>query len=408
MPCTDPSTLTRTPSLEQSKRKTVPWIAWPPIFFTPSIIRDSNSAISDGEPLYLGFTLSAIALAIFSAPTLYTISNTNEVISDKDPNVLAACPIDPEDTASRTAADEYMATAYTLIMDFFLTPAPTRYKPSSSLGAKEMPVAYSCKGFSLASSFVRLASGFVRSAEESSRISCSFPPPFSISSAGTDLAKSISDLASILDSSLDQILTQLSTSVGLTALASVNTSTKALPNPSNATMPCTDPSTLTRTPSLEQSKRKTVPWIAWPPIFFTPSIIRDSNSAISDGEPLYLGFTLSAIALAIFSAPTLYTISNTNEVISDKDPNVLAACPIDPEDTASRTAADEYMATAYTLIMDFFLTPAPTRYKPSSSLGAKVMPVAASFCGCILDSTARNAAFFCFNCSSFLPISSSI
>jgi len=111
MPSTFSSTLTLTPSFEQSKRNTVPLTAWPPILLTPSMINDSNALMSAGEPPYLGLTLSARALAIFSAPMLYTISRTKDVIGVDKSKDRAVVPSAPEDAAPITAAELYMATA---------------------------------------------------------------------------------------------------------------------------------------------------------------------------------------------------------------------------------------------------------------------------------------------------------
>ena len=61
------------------------------------MIKDSNSSIPLGQPLYLGRTLSPMALAIFSVVTLYTISNMNVVIGDEGVNDRAALPSDDEE-----------------------------------------------------------------------------------------------------------------------------------------------------------------------------------------------------------------------------------------------------------------------------------------------------------------------
>ena len=83
--------------------------------------------MSDGEPWYLGLTDSAMALAIFSAETLYTISSRNVVAWFESLNVLATMPSDGgEDALKSTVGELYMATAYTFTMDLLRTPAPTR------------------------------------------------------------------------------------------------------------------------------------------------------------------------------------------------------------------------------------------------------------------------------------------
>ena len=75
-------------------------------------IKDYNSSISEDEPLYLGRTLSPMALAIFLVVTQYTISNMNVVIGDEGVNGRAALPSDDEEgTEARTSGEEYMATA---------------------------------------------------------------------------------------------------------------------------------------------------------------------------------------------------------------------------------------------------------------------------------------------------------
>jgi len=52
-----------------------------------------------------------MALAIFSAVTLYTIFDMNDVMVDEGVNVLADLPSDIEEAATRTSGEEYMATA---------------------------------------------------------------------------------------------------------------------------------------------------------------------------------------------------------------------------------------------------------------------------------------------------------
>ena len=59
----------------------------------------------------------------------------NVVMGDEGVNNRAALPSDDEEDAeTRTSGDEYMSRAYTLIIDFFLTPAPTRLDPPRAWG----------------------------------------------------------------------------------------------------------------------------------------------------------------------------------------------------------------------------------------------------------------------------------
>mmetsp|Transcript_31723 Transcript_31723/g.66730 ORF Transcript_31723/g.66730 Transcript_31723/m.66730 type:complete len:254 (+) Transcript_31723:1127-1888(+) len=75
--------------------------------------------------------------------------------------------------------------------------------------------------------------------------------------------------------SLFPLSRQPSTSDGLTVFSSTKTSTKALPKPLNFAVPCDSPSTITVTPSSVQSNCKMLPFVACPPLSFTPSEIKE-------------------------------------------------------------------------------------------------------------------------------------
>mmetsp|Transcript_2609 Transcript_2609/g.5694 ORF Transcript_2609/g.5694 Transcript_2609/m.5694 type:complete len:226 (-) Transcript_2609:632-1309(-) len=186
-------------------------------------------------------------------------------------------------------------------------PAPMRYNPSSSFGAKTRPVAPSLSGVSLDSTALSLALACL--AFSSSLLS--FLDDF-LPFAGPSAGVAVDGAASAPPAISQEFSTMLSRNAGLTPLSSKKTSPNAFDRPGAA--PTTAPSTETRTPSEEQSNRRTVPGEA-APFAATPS--RMSRLSVSTA-PLsdVRGSTLSAMAAAIFSADTLKFILRRNVVVA--------------------------------------------------------------------------------------------
>mmetsp|Transcript_11447 Transcript_11447/g.28200 ORF Transcript_11447/g.28200 Transcript_11447/m.28200 type:complete len:227 (-) Transcript_11447:271-951(-) len=165
----------------------------------------------------------------------------------------------------------------------------------------------------------------------------------------------------VIPPQLQQFSTQLLRSAGLTALSSRKTSQNACLNP--GAVPISEPSTETFTPSSEQSNWRIVPGVA-APFDATPSNINVFNVSTA-ALFVALGLTESAIAAAIFSAPTLKFIFNKNVVwvVDFKESLMAERAPalldLEMEETLVFASSSEYIPTEYTLIGPFFLTPTP-------------------------------------------------
>mmetsp|Transcript_49565 Transcript_49565/g.105332 ORF Transcript_49565/g.105332 Transcript_49565/m.105332 type:complete len:267 (+) Transcript_49565:1060-1860(+) len=177
-----------------------------------------------------------------------------------------------------------------------------------------------------------------------------------------------------------QFRTTLSRNAGLTPSSSKNTSQKARDRP--GAEPTSSPSTETFTPpSAQQSNRSTVPGVA-APFADTPSrisFLSVSTASASDAR----GATLSAMASAIFAAPTLKFILRMNVVVSDdfnasrSAERAPALSDLDREDTLDLAEVSEYIPTEYTLIGPFLRHPTPKSGRPERS-SSNAMPVAGS------------------------------
>mmetsp|Transcript_35598 Transcript_35598/g.76845 ORF Transcript_35598/g.76845 Transcript_35598/m.76845 type:complete len:268 (-) Transcript_35598:12-815(-) len=169
---------------------------------------------------------------------------------------------------------------------------------------------------------------------------------------------------------LQQFSTQLFLNAGLTPFSSKNTSQNAPHNPSAT--PISFPSTVTFTPSsVEQSNCNTVPGVAAPLLAHPSNINFLSVSTSPLSAAAARGRTPSAIADAIFSAPTLKFILRRKVVCTSVDwrevRRVERAVDLGMEARLDFTVGEEYIPTEYTLIGPFFLTPTPNNGRPPRS-----------------------------------------
>mmetsp|Transcript_29635 Transcript_29635/g.62842 ORF Transcript_29635/g.62842 Transcript_29635/m.62842 type:complete len:279 (-) Transcript_29635:24-860(-) len=164
-----------------------------------------------------------------------------------------------------------------------------------------------------------------------------------------------------------QFSTTLSRNAGLTPLSSRKTSQNARHKP--GTDPTSLPSTETFTPPFfKQSNCSVVPGVA-APLAATPSRIRFlsvSTASLSEVR----GATLSAIAPAIFSAPTLKFIFRRKVVTWDdfKESRRVERAPalldLVKDDMLSLALSSEYIPTEYTLMGPFLRHPTPNNGSP--------------------------------------------